>query len=68
MASVETFKKGDTLRYRIRLADSEHANRPRISFGSITKRQADTVRLHIEQLVAAKKTSTAIPPHTVLAL
>jgi integrase len=64
MATVETRPSAAGSLYRIRLSDGEHPDRPRIILGKVSKRQADTVKVHIEQLIACKTTGTVIPPAT----
>ena len=48
-------------RYRIRLSDTENPDRPRIALGRMSKRQAESVKIHVEHLIACKKAGTAIP-------
>lgn len=60
MASVEARNNKSGKTYRIRLSDGEHPNRPRISFGKITKRQAETAKINIENLIKAKNTGSEI--------
>ena len=51
-------------RKTIRLSPSERPNRPKIALGKINKRQAETVRAHLEELLRAELTGTPIPPAT----
>lgn len=60
MASVEMVTNRTGKTYRIRLSEGENSDRPRIGFGKITKRQADTAKVNIESLVRAKNTGSEI--------
>lgn len=51
-------------RYYIQLSPGENAQRLKISFGKITKRQAELAKLHIETLISCRKSSDTIPPST----
>ena len=64
MASVESWTNKSGKQYRVRLTDAEHQGRARIPIGKVTKRQAESEKLYIEQLIACKKTGTVIPPST----
>ncbi len=64
MATVEARQCSDGKHFRVRLSESEDANRPRINLGKVTRKQAETVRGHVENLIAAKTTGTAYQPAT----
>ncbi len=61
MASVVTETGGRRL---IQLSPSEHSGRPKIRLGKVTKREAESVRVHVENLLRAKRTGSPIPPST----
>jgi len=61
MASIESRNNKNGKTYRIRLSDGESLNRPRIGFGRITKRQAETAKINVENLIRAKNTGSEIP-------
>ena len=52
MATTEKVERGAGVSYAIRLSPSEDKTRPRLRLGKVTKKQADTARSHIEQLIA----------------
>jgi len=60
MASIEYRNNKNGKTYRIRLSDGESPNRPRIGFGKITKRQAETAKINVENLIKAKNTGSEI--------
>jgi len=60
MASLETRNNKNGKTYRVRLSDGESPNRPRIGFGRVTKRQAETAKINIENLIRAKNTGSEI--------
>ena len=60
MASIESRNNKNGKTYRIRLSDGESSSRPRIGFGRITKRQAETAKVNIENLIKAKNTGSEI--------
>ena len=60
MASIESRNNKNGKTYRIRLSDSESPSRPRIGFGRISKRQAVTAKINIENLIRAKNTGSEI--------
>lgn len=60
MASIETRHNQGKKTYRIRLSEGEHPDRPRISFGRITKRQAETAKVNVESLFSAKNSGSEI--------
>ncbi|MBT3194730.1 MAG: site-specific integrase [Verrucomicrobia bacterium] len=64
MASTEKIEVAGRVRYAVRLSPSEDASRPRVRIGKVTKKQADTARTHVEQLIACKRTGSAMPPAT----
>ncbi len=61
MASVVMENEGRRL---IQLSEGEHPDRPKIRLGKVTKREAESVRVHIENLLRAKMTGSPIPPAT----
>ena len=61
MASVVSENAGRRL---IQLSPSEHPNRPKIRIGKVSKRDAETVRVHIEKLLRANMTGSTMPPAT----
>ena len=64
MASTEKVKIAGGSGYVIRLSPSEDSTRPRIRLGKVTKKQADTARTHIEELIASRRTGSTMPPAT----
>ncbi len=60
MASIEYQKNKNGKTYRIRLSEGESVSRSRIGFGGITKRQAETAKVNIENLIRAKNTGSEI--------
>lgn len=52
MASLQTEKRGNKRHYRVAFHDKDHKRRS-IRLGSLTKKSAETIRLRIEDLVAA---------------
>lgn len=64
MAGIESWVSSKGKQYRIRLSDTEHPDRPRVSLGKVTRRQAESVKVHVEHLIACKKTGTVVPPAT----
>ena len=64
MATVEARQCTDGKHFRVRLSESEDTNRPRINLGKVTRKQAETVRGHVENLIAARTTGTAYQPAT----
>jgi len=60
MACIESRNNENGKTYRIRLSDGESPNRPRIGFGKITKRQAETAKINVENLIKAKNTGSEI--------
>ena len=60
MACIETRRNPTGKTYRIRLSKGEHLDRPRIGFGKITKRQAETAKINVENLINAKNTGSEI--------
>ncbi len=61
MASIVTETGGRRL---IQLSPSEHPKRPKIRLGKVTKREAESVRIHVENLQRAKVIGAAYPPAT----
>ncbi len=64
MACTAKTTTADGVRYAIRMSPTEDAGRPWIRLGKVTKKQADTARSHIEQLIACRRTGTPLPPAT----
>jgi integrase len=62
MASIEKRSTKAGTNYMIRLSDTEHPERPRVNLGRINRRQAETVKAHVEQLMSCRRTGTIIPP------
>ena len=62
MASIirKTTKTG--VRYDIQLSPGENESRPKISLGGISKKQADTAKRNIENLIKCKNTGVVISP------
>ncbi len=61
MASVVTETNGRRL---IQLSEGEHTQRPKIRLGKVTKRDAESARVHIEYLLRSKKVGSTMPPAT----
>ncbi len=61
MASIVTEKNGFRL---IQLSEGEHPKRPKIRLGKVTKRQADTAKRFIEDLIGSKATGDTVNPAT----
>jgi integrase len=61
MASVVTEAGGRRL---IQLSPSEHPNRPKLRLGKVSKREAESARIHVENLLRGKVTGSAYPPAT----
>ncbi len=64
MASTEKIERGAGVSYAIRLSPTEDHSRPRVRLGKVTKKQADTARVHVEQLIACRRTGSTMPPAT----
>ena len=64
MASVGREKAETGVRYYIQLSPGEDQGRAKIRLGRVTKRQAESAKTHIENLIASSKTGTVIPPAT----
>ncbi len=60
MAGIEIRGNGKQRRFFIRLSEGEHPKRPRIAFGRINKKQAETAKLRIEELIRAKNSNSQI--------
>ncbi len=60
MASIESRNNKNSKTYRIRLSEGELPSRPRIGFGRITKRQAETAKVNVENLIKAKNTGSEV--------
>ena len=61
MASVVTESNGRRL---IQLSPSEHPSRPKIRLGKVNKRDAETARVHVENLIRGRVTGATCPPAT----
>ena len=61
MASTVTQNGGRKL---IQLSPSEHPSRLKIRLGKVSKREAESARVHIEALVRSKKTGSGYPAAT----
>lgn len=64
MSCTERIEGAVGVCYAVRLSPNEHPERPRIRLGKVTKKQADTARSHVEELVACRRTGTVMPPAT----
>ena len=65
MASNCKGKKPGTREIRLSPGETTNGTRPKVVLGKCTKRQADTVRVHIENLVSARQLQTSIVQETV---
>ena len=65
MASNCKGKKPGTREIRLSPGETIDGTRPKIALGKCNKRQADTVRVHIENLVSARQLQTSIVQETV---
>ncbi len=61
MASVIKTKTG----YGLKLSPGENQRRPKIALGRVSRKQAETVKMHIETLIAAQKSQRPLPPAAV---
>jgi integrase len=61
MASIATQKNG---RRYIQLSPGENRKRPKVHLGKVTKREAESVRVHVETLIRARTTGTPAPMAT----
>ena len=61
MASIVTETGGRRL---IQLSPGEHPDRPKIRFGKVSKREAETALVHVEAVCRAKGTGHSYPPAT----
>ena len=62
MASIVRKKTETGVRYDIQLSPGENESRPKISLGGISKKQADTAKRNIENLIKCKNTGVVISP------
>jgi len=62
MACIESRKLEKGKSYRIRLSECEDPKRPRLNFGKITRREAESVKGFVESLIASKNTGAQIQP------
>ncbi len=62
MASISHDKK--TGRRLIQLSPTEHPKRPKIRLGKVSKREAESARVHVESLIRAKVTGSPFPAAT----
>ncbi|HPS56183.1 MAG TPA: phage integrase SAM-like domain-containing protein, partial [Sedimentisphaerales bacterium] len=62
MASIIRQKTDNGIRYFIQLSPGENKARPKIALGSVNKRQAETAKINIQELVKSKNTGATIPP------
>ena len=60
MASVNRKDLANGVGYFIQLSPGENEKRPKISLGQVTKRQAETAKRNIEQLIKCKNTGDVI--------
>ena len=61
MASIVKSKTKAGIRYAIQLSAGENDKRPKIALGKVTKRQADTVKINIENLIKCKNMGDVMP-------
>ncbi len=52
------------LRCYIQLSPGEDRGRGKIRLGRVTKKQAESAKTHVENLISSRKTGTVIPPAT----
>ena len=64
MASVIKKKTKTGTKYLIQLSAGEKEKRPEIALGKVTKKQADTAKVNIENLIAWHKTGEIVRPAT----
>ncbi len=64
MASVSKDKTATGTRYYIQLSPGEDRSRAKIRLGRVTKKQAESAKAHIENLIASRKTGSVMPPAT----
>ena len=64
MASIGKQKAVSGIRYYIQLSPGEDRDRGKIRLGRITKKQAESAKTHVENLISSCKTGTVIPPAT----
>jgi integrase len=64
MASIIKMESGKVTRYMIQLSPGENKSRPKISLGKgkISKKQAETVRRNVENLIKCRNTGDVISP------
>ena len=62
MASVIRQKTDKGIRYFIQLSPGENEARPKIALGKVSKKQADSARTNIEELVKCSDTNAVISP------
>lgn len=62
MASIVKRKSGKITRYMIQLSPGENESRPKISLGKASKKEADTAKVNIENLIKCKNTGSVISP------
>lgn len=64
MASVSKDKTATGTRYYIQLSPGEDRGRAKIRLGRVTKKQAESAKTHVENLIASRKTASVMPPAT----
>ncbi len=62
MASIVKKKSKKGVIYVIQLSSGENAARPKISLGKVTKAQANTARINIQNLIKSKDTGETVSP------
>jgi hypothetical protein len=62
MASIIRKKTKTGIRYNIQLSPGENASRPKICIGKVTAKQAETLKINIENLIKCKNTGAVISP------
>ena len=64
MASIGKQTTVSGIRRYIQLSPGENQNRPKIALGRVSRKEADTARTHIENLIASKRTGSVISSAT----
>ena len=64
MACIGKQKTASGIRFYVQLSPGENYNRPKIALGRVSRKEADTARTNIENLIASKKTGAVIPSTT----
>ena len=64
MASLVKNRSAKGITYYVQLSPGEHEARPKISLGKCTRRNAETARIHIANLVNSDNTGSVVEPET----